>query len=107
MTSPQETLSARCVGVSRYMRPIVVLFALLFYWKLTRVIPELDVYPEALAWCRWNGDWDALADVMRDRNKRCIWLLAGFDGNMNWLRPYVGAAVRWLVDFASLPIIDT
>ncbi len=82
------------------MRSLIILIALLLYWKLRRVMPELHGPPEALAWCRRNGDIHAMADAMRDTTQTCASLLAAHLGRPNELQTFVAAAVQWLIDFA-------
>jgi hypothetical protein len=82
------------------MRSLVVLLALLLYWKLSHNIPELHAQAEAFAWCRRNGNFDALTDAMRDSTKRCASLLAAQYGRPYELQSFVAAAAHWLIDFA-------
>ena len=77
---------------------LVVLFALLFDWKLKHILPEWHPHAEALAMCRWHRDFDSISEALGESFKTCTWLMAGPHGRPGELWTIVGHAVRWLDD---------
>jgi hypothetical protein len=81
---------------------LVILFALLLDWKLKHILPEWHAHAEALAMCKWNKDFDSIAEALGEDFKTCTWLLAGPYGRPNELPTMLVAATQWLIDSAKL-----
>ena len=83
------------------MRSLVILWALLFHWQLTHVIPDLPIHYEALATCHWYGDATTLAQTVKAGSKSCAWLMSGPYGRPGELGQMLDYAIQWLVHSSS------
>ena len=93
------TSSARCAAVRLHMRlKLVILWALLLYWSLKEIPNELNAHSDALALCRWNRDWDVIADTLGNSGKTCTWILGGLHGRPGEVWTMASKVMLWLDD---------
>lgn len=74
---------------------LVFLFALLFDWRLMHSMPEPWANSDALAWCHWNGQMNALAEAVSNSSQTCASLFAAQYDRPNELHVIASEAVAW------------
>ena len=77
---------------------LVILWALLLHWSLKEIPNELNAHAGALALCRWNRDWDLIADALGNSSNTCTWILAGPHGRPGEVWTMASKLMLWLDD---------
>ena len=58
-------------------------------------MPESWAHSDALAWCHWNGQMNALAEAISDSSETCASLLAGPHIRQSELQTIFSEAMKW------------